>query len=87
MVSIGALSAQAADFYCKKDAEALHVYQQESAGVSSALQKKELELRELYAYDSIDIRKVAVLEAEIKTLKSSLERIAQKNGLTACSHA
>lgn len=86
ILSVGAISASAADT-CGKCAEkqALQQFTLETDVLSSTLKAKDLELRGLYGYDSIDIHKVNALEAEIKELKDKINASATKFGISACS--
>lgn len=88
ILSVGALTASAADT-CGKcaDSQALQQYQQETGTLKSTLKAKDLELRGLYGYDSIDIHKVNVLEAEIKELKDKINVSATKLNIPACSRS
>jgi len=88
MLSFGALSASAVDS-CGKcaDKQAVQQFTQETAALSSALRAKDIELREQYTYEGIDIRKVSVLETELKDLKDKINVVAQKYGLPACSRS
>ncbi len=86
ILSVGAISASAADT-CGKcaDNQAIQQFNQETDSVTSTLKAKDLELRALYGYDSIDIHKVNALEAEIKELKDKINASATKIGIPACS--
>ncbi len=86
ILSVGAISASAADT-CGKcaDNQAIQQFNQETDSVTSTLKAKDLELRALYGYDSIDIHKVNALEAEIKELKDKINASATKFGISACS--
>lgn len=88
MVSVGALSASAADT-CGKcaDNQALQQFQQETGSLTSTLKAKDLELRALYGYDGIDIHKVNALEAEIKDLKNQINTSAAKYKIPPCSRS
>lgn len=84
----GALSASAAE-PCGKcvDKQSVQQFTQETAKLSSALKAKDIELRDLNGYDSIDIHKVAKLEAELNDLKDKINAVAQKYGIPACSRS
>lgn len=88
ILSVGALTASAADT-CGKcaDNQALQQYQQETGTLKSTLKAKDLELRALNGYDSIDIHKVNALEAEIKELKDKIDASATKLNIPACSRS
>ena len=88
MLSIGALSASAAasdsTMATCSDKQAYQQFTQETAGLASAIKAKDMELRALYGYDSINIHKVDALEAELKVLKAQVNAAAQKHGIPAC---
>lgn len=88
ILSAGAVSASAANPCCGNgkcsDKQTVQQFTQETAELSSALKTKDLELRGLYIYDGIDIRKVDQLEAEIKDLKGKIKTVADKYGISAC---
>lgn len=88
MLSIGAISASAAGSCCNNgnsaDEQVVQKFTQETAALSGALRAKEIELREQYSYDGIDIRKANDLEAELKELKGKIKVVAEKYGLPTC---
>lgn len=88
MLSVGAVSASAAGSCCNDgkcaDKQVVQQFTQETASLSSALRAKDIELRELYGYDSIDTHKVGKLEAELKELKDKINVAAQKYGISSC---
>jgi hypothetical protein len=85
ILTVGALSASAADLCATcADREAVQQFTRETAPLTSALKAKDTELREQYAYDSIDTRKVSTLEGELKELKDRINAAAQKYGIPAC---
>ena len=88
MLSVGALSASAAGSCCNDgtctDKQVSQQFSQETAGLTSALKAKDIELRELYSYDSIDIRKADELEVQIKELKGKIKIVAEKHGILPC---
>jgi peptidoglycan hydrolase CwlO-like protein len=86
ILSVGAISASAA-YTCGKcaDNQTIQQFKQETDSLTSTLKAKDLELRALYGYDSIDIHKVNALEAEIKVLKDKINASATKFGIPACS--
>lgn len=88
ILTVGALSASAADS-CGKcaDKQAVQQFTQETAALTSALKAKDIELREQYAYDSINTHKVGELEGELKELKDKINAAAQKYGIPACSRS
>lgn len=88
ILTAGAMSASAADV-CGKcaDKQAVQQFTQETTALTSTLKAKDMELRELYAYDSIDNRRVSSLEAEIKELKDKISVAAQKYDISACSRS
>ena len=88
ILSVGAVSASAAGSCCSdgkcSDKQAIQKFNQETGALSSALKAKDIELRNLYGYDSIDIHKVNDLEAELKELKGQIKVVAEKYGISAC---
>jgi len=88
ILSVGAISASAADSCCSDgkcaDKQIVQKFTQETAELSSALKGKNIELREQYSFDGIDINKVNELEAELKELKGKIKVVAEKYGITAC---
>ncbi|MFZ2950349.1 MAG: hypothetical protein WA003_12770 [Desulfuromonadaceae bacterium] len=86
MLSAGVLSASAAESCgtCA-DKQAVQQFTRETAGLTRALNAKEIELREQYSYDGIDINRVSAIEAELKELKDKINTEAQKHGIPACS--
>lgn len=88
ILTVGAISASAAES-CGKcaDKAAVQQFTQETAALTSALKAKDIELREQYAYDAIDLRKVSALEEELKELKDKINGAAQKRGIPACSRS
>jgi len=88
MLTVGALSASAADL-CGKcaDSQAVQQFKQETDVLTSELKAKDIELRWLYSYDSIDMQKVNVVEAKIKELKEKINASASKLGIPACSRS
>lgn len=88
ILTVGAISASAADT-CGKcaDTAAVKQFTHETAVLTSALKAKDIELREQYAYDGFDARKVSALEEELKELKDKINGAAQKHGIPACSRS
>lgn len=88
MLSIGALSASAADA-CEAcaDKQTVRQFTQETAALAAVLQAKERELRMEISYERIDTNKTRVLEAELKELKDKINAVASRYGLPACSHS
>lgn len=88
ILSVGAVSASAAGPCCGDgtcgDKLAAQQFTQETAALSKALKAKDLELRELNGYDSVDFRKTDALEAELKELKGKIRVIAAKYGISSC---
>lgn len=88
ILSVGAVSASASGSCCSDgtcgDKQAVQKFTQETTALSNALKAKNLELRELYGYDSIDIRKADSLEAELKDLKGKIKVAAEKYGISSC---
>lgn len=88
MVSVGALTATAADS-CGRcaDSQALQQFRQETASLTSALKAKDLELRSLNVNDGIDTHRVNDLEAEIRELKDQINSSATKYKIPPCSRS
>lgn len=88
ILSFGAISASAAGSCCNggkcTDKQVVLQFSQETAGLTTALKAKDIELRELYGYDSIDIRKADKLEAELKELKGKIKIVAEKYSIPSC---
>lgn len=84
----GTLSASAAELCVTcADKQSVRQFTLETAALTGILQTKDRELRELYSYDSIDTRRVDVLEGQIRELKEQIRAAAQKYDLHACSHS
>ncbi len=88
ILSVGAVSASASGSCCNDgkcgDKQAVQQFTQETTALSNALKAKDLELRDLYSYDSINIRKADSLEAELKELKAKIKVAAEKYGISSC---
>lgn len=88
MLSVGAISASAAGSCCNDgkcaDKQVVQQFTQETAALSGALKAKDIELREQYSYDAINMNKVNDLEAELKELKGKIKVAADKYGLPTC---
>ena len=89
ILSVGAFTASAAADTCGKCAgnQAIQQFHQETDSLSATLKAKDLELRGLYSYDGIDMRKVDELEAEIKELKVKINASATKLNIPACGRS
>lgn len=88
MLSGGAMTASAAGSCCSDgtctDKQVVQKFLQETAGLDSALKARDLELRELYGNEGIDIRKADELEAEIKELKGKIRVVGKKYDIKPC---
>jgi len=88
ILSIGAISASAAGSCCNSgtcaDKQSVQQFNQSTSALTEAVKAKEHQLRDLYAYDSIDMRKISQLEAEIKELKAQIQVAAEKQGIHTC---
>ena len=88
MLSAGVVSASAAESCgtCA-DKQAVQQFLTETSELTRALHDKEIELREQYSYDSININHVSAIETELKELKDKINTAAQKYGIPACSRS
>ena len=90
-LSFGAVSASAASSCCDggkcADKQAVQKLTQDTAATSKALKAKEMELRQLFAYDRVDVNRENELESEIKDLKSQIKRVAQEYGISSCCNS
>lgn len=85
IISTGTVTSFASEFYSKcADKQAVEQFRYETNGLVSKVKQKDLELRELNAYDGIDINKVNALEADIKDLKEKINASANKYGVYSC---
>ncbi|MBT1070921.1 hypothetical protein [Pelotalea chapellei] len=88
ILSVGALSASAAGSCCNDgtcaDKQSVQKFTESTSALTSTLKAKDFELRELYGYDSINMRKISQLEAEIKELKAQIKMAAEKQGIHTC---
>jgi len=87
-LSMSTLTASAADTHGKcADGLAIQKFHRDTDPLASALKAKNLELRSLYGYDSIDIHKVDAVEAEIKELKYQINAFATKLNIPPCGRS
>ncbi len=88
ILTVGAVSASAAGS-CGKcaDKQAVQQFTQETAALTSALRTRNIELREQYSHDSININQVSAIETELRELKDKINAAAQKYGISACSRS
>ncbi len=85
MLSAGVLSVSAAESCGKcSDKQDVQQFKQETAELTRALNAKDIELREQYSYDHININQVNTIETELKVLKDNINAAAQKYGIHAC---
>jgi peptidoglycan hydrolase CwlO-like protein len=88
ILAVGAFSASAAEVCVTcADKQAVRQFTLETAALTGIVQAKDRQLRELYSYDSIDMRTVNALEREIRELKEQISTSAQKYDIHACSHS
>lgn len=89
ILAAGAISAFAADPSCGRcaDQQAVQQYQKETAAFTAAIKAKDLRLRELNSYESIDVREASALEDDIRELKNRINAAAIKYGIPACSRS
>ncbi len=66
-------------------ADTLNIFRQNTADLREQLKVKDLELRGLYAYDGIDIRRVDELEGDIKGIKAKIRSVAANMNLESCN--
>ena len=87
MLSVSAVSAATDNPCCGNgkcaDKQIVQQFTQETSALSIALKAKDLELRGLYSYEGIDMRKVDEFEAEIKDLKGKIRVVADKYGISS----
>lgn len=72
---------------CQTGSCTQHAAQLSGAGVdelTQAVKAKELELRRIYADDTIDPHQVDKVEGELKELQGQLRVVAQKQGVPSC---
>ena len=88
MLSFGAVTASAAGSCCTgsncADQQVVQKFNREAAGLTNALKAKDIELRELYGYEGMDIGKAAALEAELKEIKGRIKVVAEKYNILPC---
>jgi hypothetical protein len=65
--------------------DTLNKFRQQTVDLRAQLKTKDLELRELYAYDGIDMRRVDELEGDIKEIKAKLRSVAASMNLEPCN--
>jgi peptidoglycan hydrolase CwlO-like protein len=58
------------------NAETLNKFRQQTAGLREQLKEKELELRWLYGYESLNVSEVDRLEANIREIKAKIKSLA-----------
>jgi len=66
-------------------ADALNKFRQHTVDLREQLKAKDLELRGLYAYDGIDMRRVDELEGDIKEIKAKIRSVAASMNLEPCN--
>lgn len=88
MLSVGAVSASATESCCSSgkctDTQAVRKFTQETTALSGVLKAKDIELREQYSYDGIDMHRVSDLESELNELKGKIRVVAEKYGISTC---
>ena len=67
------------------NADALNKFRQHTVDLREQLKAKDLELRGLYAYDGIDMRRVDELEGDIKEIKAKIRSVAASMNLEPCN--
>lgn len=66
-------------------ADTLTKFRQQTVDLREQLKAKDLELRGLYAYDGIDMRRVDELEGDIKEIKTKIRSVAASMNLEPCN--
>ncbi len=87
VLTMSAMSASAAGS-CNgtcADQQSIQQFKQETSVLSGNVESIEAQIREQYSNDSIDIRKIDELEAQLKTLKDRIEVFALKYNIPKCS--
>ncbi|MCM0080876.1 hypothetical protein L4X63_04650 [Geomonas sp. Red32] len=88
VLSVGAVSASAANSCCDTgncpQATAAPQFNKDTANLRSELKAKDLELRGLYAQDTVDPHQVSALEGQIKELKGQIRQAAGKYNMPSC---
>lgn len=91
ILTIGALSASAAGtgqyMAACADKQAYQQFNAETSGLTSTLNAKLTELKDLNYAEGYDFRKANELEKEVKELKGKINTAAQKIGIPACNHS
>ena len=70
-----------------KDPQAVQQFRSETAALADELKAKDIELRNVYAMEAVDINRAGVLESELKELKARIHAVADKLGIPACCTA
>ncbi|MBT0663080.1 hypothetical protein KI809_02100 [Geobacter pelophilus] len=65
-------------------ADTLNKFRQQTVDLREQLKAKDLELRGLYAFDGIDMRRVDELEGDIKEIKTKIKSVAVTMNLEPC---
>lgn len=88
ILSVGVVAASASESCCAggkcADKQVVQQFKQETALLADVLKSKDVELRELYGYEGIDLRRVDELEAQIKELKGKIKVVADKFAVPDC---
>ena len=66
-------------------ADTLNKFRQQTADLTEQLKATDLELRGLYAYDSIDMRQFDKLEGDLKEIKAKIRSVAASMNLEPCN--
>lgn len=85
LFSFGAFASAAEACENCVDKQVLKKFTDETATLSTALKAKNLQLREVYAMESVDVHRVNQLEGEIKELRGKIDASADKLGIAPCS--
>lgn len=67
------------------NADMANIFRQQTVDLRQQLQAKDLELRELYGQDGINMRRVDELEGEITQIRTKIRSVAASMNLEPCN--
>ena len=67
-----------------KDTQAVQQFKNETAGLFADLKAKNIELRNEYGFEGINMNRVNELEGQIKELKAKIHAVADKLEIPVC---